>query len=244
MKRLRIGINGIILLALALSLAGCAARTVTVGLRPEYPKSYKRVWPGWPVAITEIIFTKIDTIEPTFRWDSFPRKKDLESEKPELHDELGRITDVTYDLKIFRAENDYPAELIYSKQGLTEPFHRIEKPLESCTKYFWSVRARFKLDSKTRVTGWSVWVLFDQSVPPEDPWYSSYVPDPYFYTFQTPCPSPERDRKTQFPVPLLGFTSFNSNLSLTNGSRSTRMRCASHPCILYILPNNFTSIGL
>ncbi len=206
MKRLRISILAIIVVALALFPAGCASHNVTIGLRPEYPESYKRLWPGWPVAIEEIIFTKIDTIEPTFRWDSFPRKKDVESKKQELHEVLGRITDVTYDLKIFRAENDYPAELMYSKQGLTEPFHKIKKPLESCTKYFWSVRARFKLDNKTRVTGWSVCVLLDQ---PEDPWHSSYVPNPYFYTFQTPCPSPERDRKTQFPVPLLGFTSFN-----------------------------------
>ncbi len=192
MKRLCISIKGIILVALALSLAGCAERNITIGLRPEYPKSYKRVWPGFPIASADNIFTEIDTIEPVFRWDSFPKKKDLESKKQELHEVLARITDIKYDLKIFRAENEYPDELVYSKQGLPEPFHKIEKPLESCTKYFWSVRARFKLDNKTRVTGWSVWVLLDQ---PEDPWHSSYVPNPYFYTFQTPCPRPEPDRK-------------------------------------------------
>lgn len=198
MKRLPIGITGFAFVALAL-LSGCAMRSVTVGLRPEYPKSLKRHWPGWPSGTEDIVFSKIDTIEPTFRWATFPHKKDLESGEPEVRDALGRITDVTYDLKIFRSENDYPAELIYSKQGLPEPFHTIDTPLETCMKYFWSVRARFKLGNKTRVTGWSVWVILDMG---ENPWHSSYVPNPYFYTFQTPCPKPESDRKAQFPIPL------------------------------------------
>lgn len=190
MKTPRIGINGFILVALALALSGCAMRNITVGLDPEYPKSLKRIW-GCSVfgCVEEIIFTKIDTTEPTFRWGSFPRKKDLESEKLEVQQALSRITDVTYDLRIFKAENDYPDELIYSKQGLPEPFHKIEMLLETCTKYFWSVRARFKLDNKTRVTGWSVQEVVDKCT-----WYSSHVPNPYFYLFQTPCPKPESEK--------------------------------------------------
>jgi hypothetical protein len=190
-KKLFMGISGVVLVAFAISLAGCTMHAATFGLSPEYPRSLKRVWPGYPVGTEEIISTKIDTVEPTFRWEAFPTKRDLRSQKPEIRDALSRITNVTYDLKIFRAENDYPAELIYSRQGLPEPRHKIETPLETCTKYFWSVRARFKLDNKIRVTGWSVYFVSDV---PENPWYSSHVPNPYFYLFQTPCPKPESER--------------------------------------------------
>ena len=49
---------------------------------------------------------------------------------------LRRINHVTYDLKILRAEDDYPIELIYARQGLPDPSHSIEEPLEPSTKYF------------------------------------------------------------------------------------------------------------
>ena len=34
-------------------------------------------------------------------------------------------------------------------------FHKLETPLSPAARYFWTVRARFKLDGVTRVTPWA-----------------------------------------------------------------------------------------
>lgn len=192
MKRPCIGINGFLLVAFAIALSGCATQATTVGLKPIYPETVKRK--DWlDPSREERVFMKIDTLEPTFRWEPFPRKKDSESKDPEVQKALRRIKDITYDLEIFRAENGYPAKLIYSKEGITGSFHKIETPLEPCTKYYWSVRARFNLDGRTRVTGWSVGLLGIALS-----WFSPYAPNPYFYWFQTPCPESEAQKNRKY----------------------------------------------
>ncbi len=76
--------------------------------------------------------------------------------------------------------------MVYSRQGLPEPGHKIEAPLEPVTEYFWSVRARFELDGQTRVTPWSA-ALGD---PAEGP---LQLPRPSYFRFKTPPrPSPSR----------------------------------------------------
>jgi hypothetical protein len=91
---------------------------------------------------------------------------------------LGRIQNVTYDLRIWRAEGSipgvcrpwlpaygsdaaggpcvYPAQLVYARAGLPNPFHTVESSLSPSTIHLWAVRARFQLDGQPRVTEWSV----------------------------------------------------------------------------------------
>jgi hypothetical protein len=99
---------------------------------------------------------------------------------------LEKISDVTYDLKIWKGRNGSLTELVYERTGvkaietwnetMVSPVritasgqetlasrlrregtaeHKIGVPLEPASEYFWSVRARFKLDGKVRVTMWS-----------------------------------------------------------------------------------------
>lgn len=149
------------LLVVLLLLAGCALPIPVSGLRPEYPE----VRAG---------FVEVDSLQPTLRWESFPRSQDHAEDKEGL---LSRIRNVSYDLRIWRAENDYPVELIYARQALPEPVHKVEAPLEPSTNYFWTIRARFELDGHTRVTQWGV-VATGRRLP--------LIPNPFYYRLKTP----------------------------------------------------------
>src|SRR5437867_808230 len=134
--------------AMLLLLAGCAQVPV-YGLRPEYPKP--RLESDAFNAPLRAAFVKVDSRQPTLQWEPFPNSDDLNGELEWL---LSRIHAVSYDLKIYSAERDYPAEVIYARSGLPRPSHRVETPLKPSANYFWTVRARFELHGVTRVTPW------------------------------------------------------------------------------------------
>ena len=145
--------------------AGCAfkAYVYVVGLQPESP-------------VVEIE-SQVDTLRPTFRWERFPRAKDLEELAPHAGE---RIDAVSYELRLWKVGEEFPGtglwigaaydykyswthecrdtdpgELVYTKQGLLNPEHNLETPLRPSSLYFWTVRAHFTLDRKRRVTEWS-----------------------------------------------------------------------------------------
>lgn len=158
-------------------LAGCATTVPVSGLRPEYPEArYKFFGP-------EVAWINVNSLQPTLRWEAFPRQQDREADKKGV---IGRIRHVTYDLKIWRVEEEYPLEyparLVYFRRGLPEPWHKIEDPLEPSTKYFWSIRARFELEGHPRVTQWGV------TENPHNPTVTRLplVPNPFHYRFETP----------------------------------------------------------
>lgn len=164
-------------------LVGCSTVTVA-GLKPIYPQPVRGDSGG--------DFFEVDSLQPTFRWESFPRPQDLRKDENGL---LGRFQNVTYDLKIWRAQASFSPKasttrqtfpepshkLIYYRQGLAEPVHKIEKPLAPLTRYIWSVRARFEVDGGTRVIPWAaIWrsrIAQRSSVVPHHPTY---------YRFKTP----------------------------------------------------------
>lgn len=159
----------------AMILVGCTAKAPVSGLKPEYP-------PAVPV-VNE--WMKVNSLQPTFRWQAFPHRRDLIEDSAELKD---RITDVTYELKIWRALRDSPGALVYSRHGLLAPLHQVEIPLEPSTKYYWSVRARFRLDGYLRGTEWSTLILLGPGAkdPAADLWYSDLSNVSYFFAFKTP----------------------------------------------------------
>ncbi len=191
---------------LALYLPGLPT-SVGKGLRPEYPGLRESsafcgaIWfPKCPPYTPALhFFTEIDTLQPTFRWEPFPGAEQQEGEKAPAD-----VREVTYEVKVFSARRSsrtlggkmVPELLggpVYSRSGLVEPSHRIEVPLEACTKYFWTVRAKFRLGGQPRLTDWA-----NLS---GTPWhtrraaYSSFsgerqLADPsyYYLPFQTPCP--------------------------------------------------------
>lgn len=148
-------------------VGGCSV--AVSGLRPEYP------------AVRSITaFVEVDSLQPTLRWEAYPRRQDRGEDKEGV---LARIRNVTYDVKIWRAEKETPGEVVYARQGLPAPSHRLERPLEAATKYFWTVRARFELDGDPRVIEWGA----ISTAPAASPLRRSpLVPNPAHYRFKTP----------------------------------------------------------
>lgn len=152
-------------------IAGCTTAAPVSGLRPEYPEARQNVI---PLCCPELSFVKLDSLQPTLRWEVFPRPQDLQAAKDGLP---SRIRHVTYDLKIWRVDDhssiEYPGELVYARQGLPQPSHKIEEPLDPSTEYSWTIRARFELDGHLRATKWGV----------SGTWS---VPSSSYYRFETP----------------------------------------------------------
>jgi hypothetical protein len=113
-------------------------------------------------------FAGLDTLQPVFRWESFPRGVDLD----EAGGSAARFTDVSYEISVFEVARKWQERVgpfgtyaaptyiagkrIYERTGLSTPEHRIEEPLAPCGRYAWTVRARFRLDGQPRVTVWTV----------------------------------------------------------------------------------------
>lgn len=149
-------------------LSSCALPVSFSGLKPEYPKMQWSFWRG------RLAICEVDLLQPTVRWESFPRPKDLRNDKSGL---VVRIQNVIYDLKIWRAEDYYAGKIAYKREGLPEPFHKIEEPLEPSTKYRWTIRARFEVDGRTRVTEWGAALARGRS---------PVIPNRFYYHFNTP----------------------------------------------------------
>ena len=126
-------------------LTGCAPPVSVYGLRPEYPKARLEHFGSAG-------FVRVVTLRPVLQWATFP---DADDRKADTDGMLARVRNVTYDLKIFCADQAYPAEVVYARSGIREPAHLLEVALRPDTEYFWTVRARFELDGAVRVTPWS-----------------------------------------------------------------------------------------
>jgi len=129
-------------------------------LRPEYPlpertfdlrgaflDRYRPAWLG-------LKFVPVEDIRPTFKWEAFPRPLDVAG----LGGQAGRLSAVRYELVIHEAryaKQVYePGAVIYRRTDLLESSHRVEQRLQPCGRYFWTVRAHFRLDGWPRVTEW------------------------------------------------------------------------------------------
>lgn len=106
-------------------------------IREVFSEKYKPV-----VELSFHTFTLIKERQPIFRWESFPWTFDKVPQE--------RFSDIVYDLEIY----EFGGSLVYTRRGLKETKHQVEDVLKRDTKYVWTVRARFKLDGKPRVTEW------------------------------------------------------------------------------------------
>ena len=121
-------------------LSGCGSVSV-VGLHPEYPPVEKKTFAKYSE------FVEVDSLQPTFQWQPFPRPED---------DFADRVQDVTYELRIWTTVIGPSGKLRYARDGLKLPAHKLEKPLKPSTQYLWSVRARFIIDGGLRLTEWGM----------------------------------------------------------------------------------------
>lgn len=133
--------------------------------RPLYPPYRQRsmpasVWEGMrhpltgeqEIARNLILYTPVDSLRPTLRWEAFPRPRDV---KPQNESVLSRISDVSYDLKIWEATSGYPSRLVYQGSGLSQPEHTLAYELAPHTRYYWTFRARYRLDGRAQATRWA-----------------------------------------------------------------------------------------
>jgi hypothetical protein len=163
-------------------------------LQPLYPL-YGEVRPGAPSLYPPSGWYKVlevDGSEPTFRWEAFPKLKELRDASAGA-----RITDVKYDLRIFNfrygdASRRYYAvdKQIYQVTGLTEPKFTLFGFFKPCHVYFWTVRARFLLDGTRQATEWSG-TYYGMDVRP---WWwrrGGFLANSFYYfPFRIPAASP------------------------------------------------------
>ena len=164
----------------------------TCWFRPIYPElKYSSLWysirhdsPG-----IHVLYPEVDSVQPLLKWEAFPRPRDLKKGNLPL---LNKISDVTYDLKIWEAINDYPERLVYDRTGLNDSQHRPIVPLKPSTKYFWTLRARYKLAGQSQVTRWA-FSSMPSNVPSDYPVRSpggtcdlDAIPSTNYFRFITP----------------------------------------------------------
>jgi hypothetical protein len=137
-------------------VTGCG--TPKVGLQPEYPPLKKGMFALWGE------FIQVDSLQPTLRWQAFPRQEDRDADEK---GHLNRIGDVTYEIRIWKTMTASSGELVYDRERLTLPYHKLEEPLEPSNKYLWSVRSHFLLDGHPRTIEWGLagFLLRDETVP-------------------------------------------------------------------------------
>jgi hypothetical protein len=131
-----------------------------------------------PCSIDNMITSEPGSLQPTLRWEAFLRAEDLKADKA---GRLATVRDPTYEVRIWRADGDFPAEQVYERSGLGEPVHAIETPLAPGTLYLWTIRARFALDGAPRVTEWGV--LLGPRRPDRR---TTELPRRGYYRFETP----------------------------------------------------------
>ncbi|MEJ2392855.1 MAG: hypothetical protein P8019_15830 [Gammaproteobacteria bacterium] len=66
-----------------------------------------------------------------------------------------------------------PKELVYKRNNISEPYLHIDSILDSCSWYYWTVRAVFNLNGYPRVTEWSG---ISEKGQKQGSMYSSYFP--------------------------------------------------------------------
>ena len=118
--------------------------------RPYRPGTLARAF-GLASIEPPLATTTVASLTPTFAWERFPRDADVKI----APDEMSRVRDVTYDFIIAREENSAPVAVVYRREGLVSPRLALETPLAPATRFWWTVRARFMLDGRERVTEWS-----------------------------------------------------------------------------------------
>ena len=207
-------INGMILRYTPISAENIAGATIVTGsalsknkrlsgltafgIHPKYPELHREtcfLCKTW----SNHAFTEIDTLRPEFRWQPLVGVEQSGDNKV-----FEKIQGVNYEIRLFTAQQQIlfalgnrivPALLdgpTLRRSDLVEPRHQFEQSLAPCTKYFWTVRADFRIDGRPRLTEWAN--LHGQ------PWRMRRhrgverggSPAHYYLPFQTHCPANAR----------------------------------------------------
>jgi len=111
-------------------------------------------------------------LSPLLSWQSFPRESDIGADVQDLK----RVKNVSYELVVGSGDNGETPDMFYRVKGLTETSHKLPMRLNPNTRYFWSVRARFELNGRQRVTDWATSCPFEQQLVVGAQIYRFYTP--------------------------------------------------------------------
>ncbi len=112
-------------------------------------------------------------LSPLLSWQRFPRDSDINANARDMK----RVKNVRYELVVGSGDNGETPDIFYRVKDLTEASHRLPMKLDPDTRYFWSVRARFKLDGRLRVTDWATSCPFEQQLIVGGQIYRFYTPE-------------------------------------------------------------------
>lgn len=114
---------------------------------------------------------KVESVSPTLKWGVFPRAL---GGKPTQIDGM-QVTNVLYEVRLYDS-GPRPLNLvgaggeIFRRTELDQPEIRIpDYILKPCSIYFWTIRARFRLDGVARATEWAG--AYRSSSEDNHPWW-------------------------------------------------------------------------
>lgn len=140
---------------------------------PPHDLSHKP-WKG----LVEVKYLPVSSWQPELVWESFPRA----GQEAGLREVSGKeAPEVRYDLRIWEVYNQKPGPLVYERQGLNAPRHRLEAPLKQGYRYFWSFRACFDAEQGELCTPWAF-----SSVPARSSCELPSIPAENYYRFVVP----------------------------------------------------------
>ena len=165
----RVKVVSLLLVAGLLACGGCAIKPDASGFAPVYPQpsfsgfpiKAERACVGAPGStIDGLDWVPVDSLEPILRWAPFPGthySTTLPSKTvPFVDVDPARVSDVTYQVRIWQEQNDQLGELVFECDRVAGTSCKVEPPLRAKTHYYWSIRARFKLDGNERISEWTV----------------------------------------------------------------------------------------
>lgn len=130
-------------------------------LQPLYPLPVQSIdlrgafFDKYKSSFGNLQFSTVDSLQPILQWEAFPRPLDIDAAGAQGE----RFSEVRYEIALFDArlvDPVYqPGTLLYRRSGLAAPSHRPDLALQPCARYYWTVRASFRLDGWPRLTEWT-----------------------------------------------------------------------------------------
>jgi hypothetical protein len=93
---------------------------------------------------------RADSLTPALAWTALPAQRSSFGGSP-----WAAANDLRYDLRVWKAVDDAPADVVYERFGLSGTRHQVSFALEPATTYFWSVRVRGAVDGRPQAAAWS-----------------------------------------------------------------------------------------
>lgn len=101
---------------------------------------------------------EINEVKPQLAWESFPQPWDVSMSDQRMPGNVSyeiEIYSTKFKKQKFMVIPQYEIkQLVYHRDNIKQPQHKVEIELDPCTTYFWRVRAKFNMEGVPRITEW------------------------------------------------------------------------------------------